>query len=62
MGVTVPAIFELLYKEFCRARLAEMRKQLLLIGKQPKLFRPDDAPSDPDVDGQQDAELKRPRE
>jgi hypothetical protein len=39
-----------------------MRKQLLLVGKQPKLFRPDDAPSDPDVDGQQDAELKRPRE
>jgi len=63
MGVTMPAIFELLYKEFCRARLAEMRKQLLLVGKHPKLFRPDEAPSDPDgMDGQHDAELKRPRE
>ncbi|RXH11784.1 hypothetical protein EAS54_13070 [Bradyrhizobium guangzhouense] len=63
MGVTVPAIFELLYKEFCRARLAEMRKQLLLIGKHPKVFLPDDARSDPDgTDGQHDAELKRPRE
>ena len=63
MGVTVPAIFELLYKEFCRARLAEMRRQLLLVGKHPKLFRPDDAPSDADgMDGKHDAELKRSRE
>ena len=26
------ALFDLLYREYCRARLAEMRKQLLLIG------------------------------
>ena len=26
----MPAIFDLLYREFCRARLAEMRKQLLI--------------------------------
>jgi hypothetical protein len=26
----MPIIFDLLYREFCRARLAEMRKQLLL--------------------------------
>ncbi|WP_271509174.1 hypothetical protein [Bradyrhizobium sp. CCBAU 11357] len=26
----MPAIFELLYREYCRARLAEMRKQLLI--------------------------------
>ena len=26
----MPVIFDLLYREFCRARLAEMRKQLLL--------------------------------
>jgi len=25
------AIFDLLYREYCRARLAEMRKQLLLV-------------------------------
>ncbi|MBR0686387.1 hypothetical protein JQ594_10715 [Bradyrhizobium manausense] len=59
----MPAIFELLYKEFCRARLAEMRKQLLLTGKHPKLFLPDDDPADPDgVDSQHEAGLKRPRE
>jgi len=63
MGVTVPAIFELLYKEFCRARLAEMRKQLLLTRKHPSQFLPDDAPSDSDgTGGQHDTELKRPRE
>jgi hypothetical protein len=27
----VPAIFDLLYREYCRARLAEMRKQLLIL-------------------------------
>jgi len=26
----MPAIFDLLYGEYCRARLAEMRKQLLI--------------------------------
>jgi hypothetical protein len=26
----MPTIFDTLYREFCRARLAEMRKQLLL--------------------------------
>jgi len=29
-GSIVPAIFDLLYREYCRARLAEMRKQLLI--------------------------------
>ena len=28
----MPALFDLLYREYCQARLAEMRKQLLLIG------------------------------
>jgi len=27
----MPAIFDFLYREYCRARLAEMRKQLLLV-------------------------------
>jgi len=63
MGVTMPAIFELLYKEFCRARLAEMRKQLLLTRKHPKQFLPDDDAADPDrTDLQHDAEFKRVRE
>jgi hypothetical protein len=26
----MPIIFDMLYREFCRARLAEMRKQLLV--------------------------------
>jgi hypothetical protein len=29
-GSIMPTIFDLLYREYCRARLAEMRKQLLL--------------------------------
>lgn len=59
----MPAIFELLYKEFCRARLAEMRKQLLLTGKRPELFLPDEDPADPDdtADAQPEADLKRVR-
>lgn len=60
MGVTMPAIFELLYKEFCRARLAEMRKQLLLRDEHPELFLPDGDPADPaGSDPRQEAELKR---
>jgi hypothetical protein len=63
MGVTMPAIFELLYKEFCRARLAEMRKQLLLTSKNPKAFLPDDDHAETEAtDPQQEAELKRTRE
>jgi hypothetical protein len=27
----MPSIFDLLYREYCRARLAEMRQQLFLI-------------------------------
>ncbi|MBR0786557.1 hypothetical protein JQ635_34505 [Bradyrhizobium iriomotense] len=30
MGVIMPIILDLLYREYCRARLAEMRKQLLI--------------------------------
>ena len=26
----MPAIFDILYREYCRARLAEMRRQLLI--------------------------------
>lgn len=41
MGVTMPAMFELLYREYCRARLTEMRKQPLLTSKRPELFKAD---------------------
>ena len=27
----MPTVFDFLYREYCRARLAEMRKQLLLV-------------------------------
>jgi hypothetical protein len=33
----MPAIFDLLYFEYCRARLAEMRKQLLIAGERPDI-------------------------
>ena len=29
-GSIMPIIFDILYREYCRARLAEMRKQLLI--------------------------------
>ena len=29
----MPALFDLLYREYCRARLAEMRRQLLISPK-----------------------------
>jgi hypothetical protein len=31
----MPTIFDFLYREYCRARLAEMRKQLLLVSGAP---------------------------
>jgi len=33
----MPFIFDMLYREYCRARLAEMRKQLLLWPGTPKI-------------------------
>ena len=32
-GQIMPALFDHLYREYCRARLAEMRKQLLISAK-----------------------------
>jgi hypothetical protein len=31
----MPTIFDFLYREYCRARLTEMRKQLLLVSGRP---------------------------
>lgn len=56
MGVRMPAIFDLLYREYCRARLAEMRKQLLLTGKHPELFQADCDPADPNSVGGTDTQ------
>ena len=56
MVVTMPAIFELLYREYCRARLTEMRKQLLLRGKGPEPFQADCDPADPSSVGSTDTQ------
>jgi hypothetical protein len=37
----VPALFDMLYREYCRARLVEMRKQLFLTN----------SPENPEADG-----------
>jgi hypothetical protein len=54
MGVTMPAIFELLYREYCRARLTEMRKQLLIRG--PEILQADSHPADQSSVGSTDAQ------
>jgi hypothetical protein len=54
----MPAIFDLLYREYCRARLAEMRKQLLLTGKHPELFQPDHDPADTNSVGNMDTQVE----
>jgi hypothetical protein len=43
----MPAIFDFLYQEYCRARLAEMRKQLLLLQQNVEII-PDVDPVDRD--------------
>ena len=37
----MPAIFDLLYREYCRARLAEMRKQILAARQDPEGLKAD---------------------
>ena len=44
----MPTIFDLLYREYCRARLAEMRKQILI---SPKRHEVSEAFCDPKVIG-----------
>ena len=46
MGVIMPAILELLYREYCRARLAEMRKQLLIAAERGEALDADHHPAD----------------
>lgn len=56
MGVTMPAIFELLYREYCRARLSEMRRQLLIRAKSPEVLQADCDPVDRSSDGRTDTQ------
>lgn len=51
MGVIMPTILDLLYREYCRARLAEMRKQLLIAAERSDAREADHHPADQgDVD------------
>lgn len=48
----MPAVFDLLYREYCRARLAEMRKQLLIAAERSEALEADYRPADQgDEDG-----------
>jgi hypothetical protein len=44
----MPAIFDFLYQEYCRARLAEMRQQLLLLPRKVEII-PDVESTDRDA-------------
>lgn len=46
MGVIMPIILDLLYREYCRARLAEMRKQLLITTERSEALEADCHPVD----------------
>jgi hypothetical protein len=58
MGVIMPAILDLLYREYCRARLAEMRKQLLIAAERAEALAADHYPADPGDDERTDAHRK----
>ena len=50
-GSDMPTIFDIIYREYCRARLAEMRKQLLIAVVSDELLdahRDGSDPADPD--------------
>ncbi|TCU73648.1 hypothetical protein EDE08_104328 [Bradyrhizobium sp. R2.2-H] len=58
MGVIMPAILDLLYREYCRARLAEMRKQLLIAAQRSETLEADHHPSKQGDDEGADAHRK----
>ncbi|WP_244552504.1 hypothetical protein [Bradyrhizobium sp. Ghvi] len=58
MGVRMPAIFELLYREYCRARLAEMRKQLLITPEGAEALDAKHHPADRDDDNKMDTDRR----
>ncbi|MEY9182154.1 hypothetical protein ABIG06_003759 [Bradyrhizobium sp. USDA 326] len=58
MGVIMPAILDLLYREYCRARLAEMRKQLLIAAKRSETLEADHHPAKQGDDEGADAHRK----
>jgi len=58
MGVIMPAILDLLYREYCRARLAEMRKQLLIAAQRSETREAAHHPAKQDDDERADARRK----
>lgn len=54
----MPAIFDLLYREYCRARLAEMRKQLLIAAERSETLEADHHPAKQGDDEGTDAHRK----
>ncbi|WP_448029663.1 hypothetical protein [Bradyrhizobium liaoningense] len=58
MGVIMPAILDLLYREYCRARLAEMRKQLLIAAERPETLQADHHPAEQGDDERTDAQRR----
>lgn len=51
----MPTILDLLYVEYCHARLAEMRKQLLIAGSNPEVRQAGYYPADQGAAGATDA-------
>ncbi|MCK1708257.1 MULTISPECIES: hypothetical protein [unclassified Bradyrhizobium] len=62
MGVIMPAILDLLYREYCRARLAEMRKQLLIAAERSEALEANHHPADQGEDETTDAHRKTRRD
>jgi hypothetical protein len=54
-GSIMPTIFDLLYREYCRARLAEMRKQLLIRPEGHEVLEANCDASRPDCAADQDS-------
>jgi hypothetical protein len=60
MGVIMPTILDMLYREYCRARLAEMRKQLLIAAERSEALEAHHHPDQGD-DEMTDAQRKTGR-
>jgi len=55
MGVIMPTILDMLYREYCRARLAEMRRQLLISAARSEALEAHHHPVELDDDKRADA-------
>jgi len=61
MGVIMPTILDMLYREYCRARLAEMRKQLLIAVERSEALEAHHHPAVQGDDSRIDAQHKSDR-